>query len=350
MAQQLRIGIIGAGSNTRKMHLPGFQAIEGVEVVSVCNRTEESSRAVAEAFSIPEVAYRWQDVVNNSEVDAVCIGTWPYLHAEASIAALEQGKHVLCEARMARNLSEAKAMLRAAQDHPECVAQVVPAPFSLDFDDKVAAIVADGTLGELREVCVTHAHGAYADSSAPMTWRQDYLLSGCNILSLGIYHETIQRWVSDRLDWVMADGEIFTRNRPDPENGEMQEVEIPDSISVLGRYESGARLVYHVSGVETGRGRNRVCLNGSRACLRIEMKDRQLWLTEVGAADKEQPVSFEATPQNGWRVEEDFVESIREGKPVTRTSFEDGLRYMRFVERVWRSWTHQGKPFDGEGD
>ncbi len=54
---------------------------------------------------------------------AVCIGTWPNLHAEVTVAALERGKHVLCEARMACNLTEAKRMLAASEARPQLVAQ-----------------------------------------------------------------------------------------------------------------------------------------------------------------------------------------------------------------------------------
>lgn len=72
------------------------------------------------------------------------IGTWPYLHAEATIAALEHGKHVLCEARMACDLAEAQAMDAAAQAHPDLVAQIVPAPFSLDFDATILQMLQSG--------------------------------------------------------------------------------------------------------------------------------------------------------------------------------------------------------------
>ena len=53
-ASSIRIGLIGAGKNTRDRHIPGFQAIDGVEVVSVCNRSLESSQRVADQFGIPK--------------------------------------------------------------------------------------------------------------------------------------------------------------------------------------------------------------------------------------------------------------------------------------------------------
>ena len=106
----LRIGIVGAGANTRSRHIPGFQEIDGVEVVAVCNRTRESGQKAADEFGIARVYENWLDLVQADDVDAVCIGTWPYLHCEISLATLEAGKHVLTEARMAMDLAEARRM------------------------------------------------------------------------------------------------------------------------------------------------------------------------------------------------------------------------------------------------
>ena len=103
MMDAIRIGIVGAGANTRLHHIPGFQALPNVEVVSVCNRTRESGERVAEEFGIPEVYDDWEELVEAEDTDAICIGTWPYLHCPVTLAALDEGKHVLTEARMAMN-------------------------------------------------------------------------------------------------------------------------------------------------------------------------------------------------------------------------------------------------------
>ena len=71
----IRIGVIGAGNNTRSKHLPNLQQVEGVEVAAVCNRRPESSAAVASDFDIPKVCKHWREVIELPEVDAVLIGT-----------------------------------------------------------------------------------------------------------------------------------------------------------------------------------------------------------------------------------------------------------------------------------
>ncbi len=88
----IRIGLIGAGGNTRSRHIPGLKEQKGVEIVTVANRTPESAKKVADEFGIPKVADDWQAVLADDSVDAVCIGTWPYMHAPLSIAALKAGK------------------------------------------------------------------------------------------------------------------------------------------------------------------------------------------------------------------------------------------------------------------
>ena len=75
MTAPIRIGIVGAGNNTRVRHIPGLQAIPGVEIVSVCNRSRESSQRAADAFHIPKVYDDWRELVAADDTDAIVIGT-----------------------------------------------------------------------------------------------------------------------------------------------------------------------------------------------------------------------------------------------------------------------------------
>lgn len=342
MAQQIRIGLIGAGGNTKARHIPGFRAIPGVEIVTVANRTPDSSRAVANQFGIPRVAADWRAVVADPEVDAVCIGTWPYLHAEATIAALQAGKHVLVEARMAIDTLEAERMVAAANARPELVAQIVPSPFTLDYDATVIRFIEEGRLGDLREVIVNHTHGGYADPETPLSWRQNMTYSGVNMLTMGIYHEVILRWFPDDLvDEVSARGAIYTPRRYNPELNQEEDVKLPDSLSIAGQFESGAQLRYHFSGVETGKGRNEIILNGSLGTLRVDVAAGRLTWAETGAKS-ERELEIPESDRRGWQVEKDFIDSILYGHDVELTCFEDGLEYMRFTEAVYDSWKANG--------
>lgn len=337
MSKPIRIGIIGAGGNTRARHIPGFKAVPTVEVAAVCNRTRASSERVAKEFGIPKVADNWREIVESPDIDAVCIGTWPNLHGKLTVAALRAGKHVLTEARMARNLAEAELMLAEARLHPHLVAQIVPAPMSLPFDATVADLLQAGTLGTIREVFLTATTDNLADSTLPLSWRQDLTLSGKNTLYLGIYYEMILRWLGRGITSLVADAAIFMKERKD-EDAVPQPTTIPESVSILGSYDDGARLVAHFSGVETTAPRAEIRLNGSAGGLRLDLAKGELWLTKRGEGEK--PVTIAAEKRGVWRVEADFIDSIREGKPVRLTDFETGVKYMQFTEAVWESWTN----------
>src|SRR5690349_14458936 len=248
MATPLRVGLVGAGGNTRTRHVPGLRAVPGVEMVAVCNRRPESTAAAAREFGIPRTFGRWQDLVADPGVDAVVVGAWPYLHCPVTLAAFAAGKHILTEARMAMNAVEAHRMLAASRKHPNLVAQVVPSPFGLTAGAVVRELLGGGYLGELREVEVVGRTGALADAAAPLSWRQDGALSGLNMLTFGILHETLARWVPPPVR-VLAQVHAFIPTRLDPEGGVRRRVGTPDSVQALAVLAGGARAVYQFSGV-----------------------------------------------------------------------------------------------------
>ncbi len=356
MSKKVRIGVIGAGGNTRAKHIPGFQAIPGVEVVAVCNRTKESGEKVAKEFGIPLVAENWREIIGSADVDAVCIGTWPNMHGKLAVAALREGKHVLTEARMARNLAEAEMMLAEASLHPGLVAQIVPAPMSLPFDSTIIEFLQSGSLGSIREVVLTCTTSGLADSSQPRNWRQDFVFSGKNTLFLGIYYEMTLRWLGRGVSALIADAAIFTKERKD-EDGVPWPITIPESVTVLGSYGAtnnpaiplkgasklaeGARLIAHFSGVERTTPRNEIRLNGSKAGLRLDLARNELWLTQSDGS--ENLVEIAPEKRGAWRVEADFIDSIRSGKPVKLTDFATGVTYMHFTDAVWESWSAFGQ-------
>jgi len=228
----LRVGLIGAGANTRFRHIPGLKNIPQVEIKAVCNRRPESTQAIAREFGVQRTYEHWEELVADPNIDAVVIGTWPYLHCPITLAALKAGKHVLTEARLSMNAAEAHRMLAAAREHPTLVTQVVPSPFGLKGHDVMKELIEGGFLGQLREVHVFSLNAALADPAAPLSWRQDAALSGYNMLALGIVHETVLRWVPPPLR-VLAQVHAFLPTRIDPQSGVRRRVGTPDSVQVL---------------------------------------------------------------------------------------------------------------------
>lgn len=334
MSEVIRVGVVGAGENTRKRHLPGLQSIQNVEVVAIANRSPQSSSRVASEFGIGKTFDSWQELVAAPEIDAIVIGTWPNLHCEVTCAALEAGKHVLTEARMARDLAEARKMLTVSQQHPELVAQIVPSPFGLECGQAIAELLKSYFLGDLREVIVLGANDQFWDYSKKLHPRQDTELSGKNALTLGILHETLIRWVPDPVQ-VFAQTELFEPTRPVPEANHFVETTIPDSVQVLAELKGGVRCLYHLSGVALFGPGLQIHLYGSRGTIKIEFKEGQEFV-HYGRADDQELTLLQIPDEDkgGWNVEQDFVDAIRGKKKVTLTDFKTGVKYMEFIEAV----------------
>ena len=332
MAQDtIRVGIIGAGGNTTSRHIPGLQAIEGVEIVGVCNRSQESSQRVTDQFGIPKTYGNWQDAIADPDTNAIVIGTWPYMHCRATVAALEADKHVMCEARMAMNAKEAHRMREVSRQKTHLIAQIVPSPMTLRVDNTIKRLIAEGYIGDVLAI-EARAGGAFLDSEAALRWRQDFDLSGLNIMSMGIWYEALIRWIGEATR-IMAMGKTFVKMRPDAD-GVMRSVRIPEHIDVVGDLACGAQLHIQVSNVAGLAGAPEVYVFGSNGTLRFSgnklyggQKD-DAEITEIDIPESE---------AGAWRVEEEFVNAIRGGEVITHTDFDTGVKYMEFTEAVTRS-------------
>jgi predicted dehydrogenase len=335
--QPIKIGIIGAGNNTRVRHIPGLQAITGVEIVSVCNRSRESSQRVADEFGIAKVYDDWRELITAADINAIVIGTWPYMHREMTCAALDAGKHVMCEARMAMNAAEAHAMLRKAQEHPNLVAQIVPSPFTFKVDRTVQELLADDYLGDLYAVKVSGTTPGFANFDSPLHWRSLQELSGLNVLNMGIWYEAAMRWVGPA-SRVYARTRVYVPERCDPATGAMGSIDVPDYVEILADLENGALATYEfsaVSGFAPGQG---AWLFGRNGTLHYDHASGKLFGGKRGDQAL-QEIVIAPEKAGAWRVEEEFVGAIRGQEELRLTDFATGVKYMEFTEAVHRSAT-----------
>lgn len=336
---EIRIGIVGAGQITRTRHIPGFQRLPGVRVVGVCNRRRETSAKVAREFDIPRVYGNWEDLVGDPDVDAVVIGAWPYLHGAVTLAALDAGKHVLTQARMAMNAREAQRMADRAGESPNLTAMIVPSPYGLTGDSYLRSLIASGWIGPLRELHVHGLNDQLADPETPLGWRQMTRYSGFNMLTLGILYETVLRWVAPA-NRVLAYASKMVPHRFDPEQGKPVKVGTPDSVQVLTTQEDGSCGVYRLSGVVWHENAMGVCLYGAEGTLIYDLQaDVIRGARRTDSAIR--PLPIPEALRGGWQVESDFIAAIRGERPVTHTDFRTGVRYMQFTEAVARSSRHQ---------
>ena len=332
--ETIRIGLIGAGDNTKLRHIPGFREMEGVELASVANRSRESGQRVADEYGIPVVYDDWQDLIDADDTDAICIGTWPYMHRTMVLASLDAGKHVLTEARMAMNAAEAHDMLDASRERPDLVAQIVPAPMTLRVDRTISEMIADGYLGDVLSADIVVHQGGFVDRDSPFHWRHDRGLSGYNILQMGIWYESAMRWLGPA-ESVIAVARVNVPARTD-ETGALRWITVPDHVEVLCEMASGPVMRMRMSTVTGLAPADGIWLFGSEGTLWVDAGTMAL---HGGRRGDESLLEIEIPPdkQGDWRCEEEFIRAIRGLEPVTHTSFEDGVRYMEFTEAVTRS-------------
>jgi predicted dehydrogenase len=331
----IRVGFVGAGRNTRLRHIPGFQKQPGVELVAVANRSRESGERVAKEFGIARVHDDWRQLVQAPDVDAVCIGTWPYTHCEMTLAALAAGKHVLCEARMAMDAAEGRRMLEASRRAPHLVAQLVPSPITLEVDGTLTRLLAEGYVGEVLAVELTATQNArFVDREEPLHWRHDAARSGHNVMNMGIWYEAMMRWLGPARR-VMAMGKVAVPRRRD-EHGALRDITIPDHLEILATLRDGALARLRFSAIAALGPPGEVWIFGSDGTLRLEADARRLWGGRRGDTElREIPIPAER--RGGWRVEEEFVNAVRGRERVSHTTFEDGVRYMEFTDAVAQS-------------
>lgn len=111
---KLKVGIIGTG-NISISHIEAYRKNPNVELYALCDINEKRLKEVAEKYGVERTFTDMNEMLKLKELDAVSVCTWNSAHAPCTIAALNAGKHVLCEKPMATSTQEALAMKEAAE-------------------------------------------------------------------------------------------------------------------------------------------------------------------------------------------------------------------------------------------
>ena len=311
----------------------------------MANRSLESGEKAAAEFGIGTVHEHWTDLVDDLDIDAICIGTWPYMHATITNAALEAGKHVLTEARMAMDADEARGMLAASRERPDLVSMIVPSPFTFAVDRTVSRLISEGYLGDVVGVDLTSHSGGFLDRDGAMHWRYDRDMSGHNVMTMGIWYEALMRWIGPATS-VTALSRTYVTSRKDAD-GEARAISIPDHLEIITEFASGPLGRLRFSSVTGHAPGDRVWLYGTEGTLRVDTADaldaQGLHIERVTLSGGRRgdagltPIDIADAERGDWRVEAEFIGAIRGTEPVRLTSFTDGVKYMEFTEAVYRS-------------
>jgi predicted dehydrogenase len=325
----------------------------------------------AERLGWSSVETDWRRVLERDDVDLVDVCTPGDTHAEIAIAALEAGKHVLCEKPLANTVAEAEAMAEAAA---RAATRGVRSMVGFTYR-RVPAIglarelVAQGRLGEIRHVRAQYLQDWIADPTAPMSWRLQKEKAGSGALGdIGAHIvDLTQHITGQRLTGVSALLETFVKERPLPASeGSLSgvagqgtgRVTVDDAAVFLGRFDGGALATFEATRFALGRKNAiRIEVNGSRGSLAFDFEDmnvlhfydgdepaatagfRRIVVTEpehpyVGAW---WPAGHGLGYEHGFTHQVvDLVTAIAKGEDPT-PSFADGLQVQRVLDAVERS-------------
>lgn len=212
-------------------------------------------QSAAEQYGWEESGTDWRQVLEREDVHIVDICTPGHLHAEIAIAALEAGKHVLVEKPLANTVEEAERMVAAAQRARERGVQSMVA-FNYRRIPALAlarTMIAEGRLGDVRQLRVSYLQDWLADADAPMTWRLRRETAGSGAIGDLASHaaDQVQFLVGSPVTSVSGTVNTFVKTRTGPNGPE--EVTVDDAAWATLRLASGAVASLEVSRFANGR-------------------------------------------------------------------------------------------------
>ena len=221
---RLRVGMVGyafmgrAHSHAWRTAPRFFELPMLPELTVLAGRNGGAARAAASSLGWQDVATDWREVVGRDDVDLVDICTPGDTHAEIAVAALDAGKHVLCEKPMANSVAEAELMAAAAARAAEhgVVAMVGFSFRRVPAIQLARQLVAEGRIGTVRHVRAQYLQDWLADPQAPLSWRLDRRKAGSGALGdIGAHIVDLTQFITgDRLTELTAMLETFVAERP----------------------------------------------------------------------------------------------------------------------------------------
>ncbi|MEN8654616.1 Gfo/Idh/MocA family oxidoreductase [Streptomyces sp. 21So2-11] len=270
-------------------------------MAAVCGRDPQAVRAAADRHGWAAAETDWRDLIARDDVQIVDICTPGDSHAEIAIAALEAGKHVLCEKPLANSVAEAEAMAAAAE-RARARGQVAMVGFNYRRVPAIAyarRMIEEGRLGALRHVRVTYLQDWLVDPDFPLTWRLEREHAGSGALGdLGAHIVDLAQYLAgEPLAGVSGMTETFVRSRPllaeasaglsgSGRAAERGEVTVDDAALFTGRLASGALASFEATRTAAGR-KNALSLelNGERGSLAFNLER----LNELSFHDHTEP-------------------------------------------------------------
>lgn len=241
------IGIIGTGWGAR-VQVPAFRAA-GLAVTALAGSQPTKTAQIAAKLGVAWHTTDWRALLDRPDVALVSIVTPPNLHREMAIAALEAGKHVLCEKPTALNAGEAEAMLTAAQARPELLALIDHELRFLPAVRHARSLIADGAIGTPRHADIRVISSGRHDPNRLWNWWADAGQGGGSLGAIGSHEIDLLRYLlGDEVQQARGMINSFVAERPDGQGG-MRPVTADDCAVATLRFTQGTLAAITASGV-----------------------------------------------------------------------------------------------------
>lgn len=232
MADQIRWGILSTANIGRRV-IPAIHASHNGEVVAVASRSLESAKAFAEEQNIPNAYGTYEELINDSNIDAIYIPLPNRLHAEWSIKCAEAGKPTLCEKPFASDAPEAQTIVDAFKKHDVLLAEAFMYRFHPQHT-KVKEILADGGIGDL--LVINSSFSFRLTNEENIRLSKD--LAGGSLMDVGCYCINLMRFMTgEEPEYVTASALIGDSTGVD----EILAGTLKFPSGVLGHFDSGLR-------------------------------------------------------------------------------------------------------------
>ena len=333
----------------------------------IVGRAEQAVAEAARRLDWEEHTTDWREAITRDDVDIVDICTPGFLHAEIAIAALEAGKHVLCEKPLANDPAEAERMVEAARAARER-GQVAALGHTYRRVPALAHardLVAAGRLGQIRQIRASYLQDWLVDAEAGMTWRLRKETAGSGALGdIGSHAiDQIQYVTGQQVTAVRGRLATMVPERPGPDGPEP--VTVDDAAWATLELDGGAIASVEASRMATG-AKNELALEvyGTKGALRFDLERLdELWFLDATApvaeqgfarvlvTEPEHPYLEGWWPQGhilGWEnaftnQARDLLLAVRDRDPAAYSpDFEDGLALQRILDAVIASHRADG--------
>ena len=350
MKNVVRIGIIGAGF-ARTTQIPGFKDCEGARGVVIASAHREHAEEVAREFEIRHVADDWRGVIERDDVDLVSIVTPVVTHFEMTMAALNAGKHVLCEKPMAMNAEEARKMTELARQKG-VLALIDHELRFLPGRQKLADLIRRGDIGQPWHARCLFRSGQRADPNRPWNWWSDVKQGGGALGAIGSHIVDAFRWLlNTEVTEVLGQLSTHVPIRKD-KSGTTREVTTDDEANLLLRFDgapsSAATGNASLSMVQAGASAHVVEIFGSDGAVKVDgngyvwsaKKGDTEWTTiEIDRGHLAPGMAEGAWSRGFTAFSKKIVATLRDGGTTVEgaATFEDGYRTQLVLDAARRS-------------